>query len=152
VCLQSVKFWKNCDLGALKSPILVLVHYVPLWLTNRFWNFWKRRTWNCKFWTNFHFWIQILATQISMLKVSNIQGRSEGIRRVSNSFGPTVKEGPPKTKFTHFRYFCENLPKAEKLQIFQRDPRYGSANIRNLFMLKTTVDWKKNIKFTIYSF
>ncbi len=73
-----------------------------------------------------------LFSRIWNLKTWKDQGRSDGVSRVSNAYGPTAKGGPPKRKFT-LDIFEKNFPKAEKSQIFDVllagpwDPRYGSG-------------------------
>jgi hypothetical protein len=46
------------------------------------------------------------------------QGRSDGVSRVSNAYGPTAKGGPPKIKFTLDIF--NNLAKSRKITNFGR--------------------------------
>ncbi len=62
-------------------------------------------------------------------KINSKQGRSDGVSRVSNAYGPTAEGGPPKAKF--YTRYSKKIAKIRKIKILDvllmgpRKPRYG---------------------------
>ncbi len=94
----------------------------------------------------------IYSTHSFFLFVS-FQGRSDGVSRVSNAYGPTAKRGPPKDKI-HTRYFW-NLPKTGKITNFGRfayGPTRPSLRLCVIFVdsIKLIFDYKWKSKYWIF--